>query len=147
LGALLPFGSGYATLSCDQPVTALLGYLYANGSGVISGAAVFSSPATTKAQLVTNQGAGTRLALAIANDTTSAATYQVALINASGQTLATAPLNLAAKSNVPKFLDELMTVPSNFVGRVVITGSTPFSVIGLNFFGSIFITQPATILP
>jgi len=61
--------------------------------------------------------------------------------------LATAPVNVAAKSNIPKFLDELMTVPANFLGRVVITGATPFSVIGLNFFGSIFLTQPATILP
>jgi hypothetical protein len=88
---------------------------------------------------------GARLALALANDTDATGTYQLTLLNASGQTVATGSTSLPPRSNSPKFLDEVLTIPSNFsIGAVSITSSDPFSVLGLFFIGPVFFSQPAT---
>ena len=147
-GNLFPLATGYATLSCDQNVTATLGYIYVKGETVVSGAAVFSSPAATRAQLTVSEGGDSRLALAIANDTDSANTYQVTVYASNGNEVATRNVTIPARSSVPRFVDELISLPGNFFGRVVVSAPTggSFSLIGFHFFGTVFLTQPATIL-
>jgi hypothetical protein len=146
-GSLQPLATGYATLSCDRSVTGLVGYLFLSPTGtLLSAATVFSSPATTRAQLLVNQTGGTRLALALVNDTDSPAGYQVTLSNQLGQTVASGSVQIPARSNLPKFLDEILAIPSGLsIGSVSITSSsTSFSVIGLFFNGVVFFSQPAT---
>ena len=141
-----PLVTGYATMSCSQPVTANVGYSYVTPTAILAGATVFSSPATSRAQLLFFPG--TRLAFAVANDTNSAGTYQLTLLNSSGVSIGTATLNVPSRSNKPQFVDELMAVPANFNGAVVIAsapGSGPFSVVGLIFSGNVFFSQPAAI--
>src|SRR5262249_51539931 len=47
----LPLVNGYATLTCDQPVVAYALYLLDSATrAILSGATVFSSPPTTRAQ-------------------------------------------------------------------------------------------------
>jgi|RhiMetdeSRZDD1v2_1073273.scaffolds.fasta_scaffold73253_4 hypothetical protein len=150
LGAnsLLPLNTGYATLSCSQPVAAAVLYAYVSLAGVLSGATVFSSPPATRAQLLAVPVPGTRLAVALANNTNASAQYQLALVTSAGQTIATATLTVPAQSNVSKFIDELMTVPPNFAGAFTVTslGSAQFSLLGLIFSGDVFTSQPAAIL-
>ena len=145
-GSTLPLTTGYATMSCDRPVTALAAYLFLSPLGTVLGAAtVFPSPATNHAQLLVNQTGGAKLALALANDTDAAGTYQITLSNSSGQTVATGSTSVAARSNVPRFLDEILKIPDTFsIGAVSITSSDPFSVLGLFFVGPVFFSQPAT---
>lgn len=148
-GNVFSLATGYATLDCDRPVTAFLAYLYGSGPTIRAGATVFPSPPTTRAQLVLNQQADLRLAIAIANDTDGAAQYRVTLNNPGGQAVGTATVSVPARSNVARFADELLTVPPGFLGSVAISSvtGTPFSAIGFNFFGSAFLTQPVTVLP
>jgi hypothetical protein len=146
-GFVLPLTTGYATLSCDRPVTALVGYLHLAASGTVSGAAtVFPSPTTMHAQLLVNQTGGTRLALALANDTDAAGTYQVNLVDASGQIVVASSVTVSARSNTARFLDEIVRIPDNFsIGSVSVTSSSAaFSLIGLFFNGNVFFSQPAT---
>src|SRR5437867_3393652 len=142
LNVLLPLTTGYATLSCDQPVVAEVAYTYFSPAGVISGATVFPSPATTRAQLI--MVTGSRLAIAVANDTDSPGQYQLRVLNSSGQTVVTGTLSVPARSNSARFLDELVTLPANLTGAVSITGfSGSFSVVGLFFVGPAFLSQTA----
>jgi hypothetical protein len=150
-GTNLPLATGYGTLTCSQPVTATISYVYlAVPSGtVLAGAAVFSSPPAKQAELVVYQTAGYRTALAIANDTDTAAQYQVTVYFGSGGTRQIGPANVSvpARSNLATFLDEIMKFPSDFnVGAVVVSGSTPLSVVGLVFNGSVFFSEPAAVL-
>src|SRR5262249_43270071 len=54
-GGFLSLATGYATLSCDRPVAAQLGYFHLAPTlpslNFLGGATVFSSPSTTRAQV------------------------------------------------------------------------------------------------
>jgi len=147
-GNVAPLATGYATLTCDRPVTAYAAYISSSAAGiVVSAATVFSSPPTTRAHLIVIQTGGNRGAFAIANDTDRATQYKVDLINSDAtQTVATTTISVPARSNLARFLDEIMPVPPNFIGSFVITSpSSPFNVVGLVFNGSVFGSEPATI--
>jgi hypothetical protein len=147
-GNVLPLATGYGTLTCSQSVAATLSYInLAVPSGtVVAAAAVFSSPPTTRAELVAYQAAGYRTALALANDTDTAAQYQVTVAGPGGQQVGTTTVSVPARSNLPRFVDEIIALPNNFIGAVVITGSTPFSVVGLVYNGIVFFSQPPALL-
>ena len=146
-GSLSPLATGYATLACDRPVAAFAAYLFSSADGVpISGTSVFSSPATMRAQFVVIQQPGTRLGLAVANDTDTAGQYRVAVSDLLGQPVVATTISVPARSNSPKYLDEIVALPQSFLGTVVITSlSGPFSVVGLSTVGSVLIGQPAAI--
>jgi len=139
--------TGYGTLTCDRPVAAQVGYFYlAPGLPNFSlrgAATVFSTPATTRAELFVTSNSGFRMALAIDNNTDAAAQYPFTLVNESGQTIASTTIAVPARSNVAKFIDELVTVPANLTGAAFIDSATPFSAIGLLFNGSSFLSVAA----
>lgn len=140
--------TGYATLSCDRQVTAGAVYLRLTPNTVVvnAGATVFSSPPSMRAQLFVQElGPTVQTAMAIANDTDAAATYQIAVTDAVTGAVRNATVNVPARSNLPRFVNQLVSLPSTFAGTVVITGTTPFSVVGLNFIWQTFISQPATL--
>jgi len=146
-GVVNLLATGYATMSCTQPVAAGVGYLYLSTTGtILSAASVFSSPPATRAQFIVSSGS--RLALAIANDTDAPATYQLTLLNTTGQTVGTASVPVSPRSNKPTFVDEVITVPQRFDGAVQISSAaaSPFSVMGLVFIGNVFLSVPAAIL-
>jgi hypothetical protein len=142
----LPLATGYSTLTCTQPVAASVLYAYIGFNGPLSAATVFSSPPATRAQLVAIQN--TRLAFALANNTDASAQYQLALVTAAGQTITSTTLTVAARTNVARFIDEVMTVPQNFMGALTVSGSTQFSLVGLLFVpgSDLFTSEPAVIL-
>src|SRR5262249_49921053 len=144
-GALLPLATGYGTLTCTQPVAANVAYVYVSLSGILGGATVFSSPPAIRTELLSI--AGTRLAFALANNTDATAQYQLSLVNAAGQVVSTGSLSVNARSNVAKFIDEVMTVPTDFTGAFIVSGLTQFNLVGLFFApGNVFTSQPAAIL-
>ena len=149
-GNLFSLASGYGTLTCNQPVSAVLAYLSINLAADIptAGAAVFSSPPVLRAQLVLNQTVA-KTGVAIANDTDNAATYTLTLKNQNNQPVATGTVTVQAHSSVAKFADELISIPKDFVGAILVSssGSATFSIIGLSYIGNAFLTQPAAVLP
>ena len=143
---LAPLATGYGTLTCDQPVFASAGYFnVAPGLpnfSLLAAATVFSSPATTRAEVVVVNTGGFRTAIAIANNTDSAAQYQITVLNGSGQTVGTTSVSVPGRSNLPKFIDELVQLPPGLsAGAAIISSaSSPFSVVGLLFNGATFLS-------
>jgi hypothetical protein len=156
-GTASSFASGYATLTCDQPVAASVLYQYASASGILGLATVFSSARSFVAQYpVLNPAAGFRLGLAIANDTDAAEQYFVILANNTGAEVGRVPLTIQPRSTVARFVNELFTVPNGFTGSVVVISAKAlggtlggeFRTVGLLFLGGTFSTlPPAVILP
>jgi hypothetical protein len=141
-----PLVTGYASLNCNRPVTAFALYFhYASAGPSLGGATVFSSPPSTRAQLVVAEG-DSKTAIALANDTDVAAQYQLTITDAATGEIRTATVTVPARSNLPRFLAELVQLPTQFFGTLVITSSAgPFSVVGLLFEGNVFITLPASV--
>src|SRR5262245_13282262 len=145
----LPLATGYGTLTCDRPVAAQVGYFYLAPTlpspTFLGAATVFSSPPTTRAELFVTNTTGFRAAVAIANDTDAAAQYQITVVNETAQTVVTTSTSVPGRSSVAKFIDELVQLPANFGGGVIITGSasSPFSAVGLLFNGSTFLSVAA----
>lgn len=149
----LPLVTGYGTLTCDQPVVAYAFYIQDTVQGrtapVSAGAAVFSSPPTTRAQVQLYSGSFQN-AFAIANDTDDTAQYQVTVYDQSGAQITTTTLSVPARSNTATFLRQIAQIPSTFAGgSMVVTSSSssPFSIVSLVFAGNVFFSQPAVTLP
>jgi hypothetical protein len=147
-GTQFSVASGYASLGCDRPVTAILLYSYVTRFGLTAVATVFPSQSGTRAQLFVDQRTGSRLGVAIANDTSSASNYQIIVANASGIEVGRRTITVNAKSSASGFVDEFVALPPAFAGTVAIysPSGSPFSVIGLIFSGALFTTEPATML-
>ena len=143
-----PIATGYATLTCNGPVTAQVAYgFYASDNTTLGLATVFSSQSATVAALGLDDGY--RLGIAIANDTSNAATYLITVVDFGGNLLGSKTVSVNPKSNVASFVD--LWVPSSAGSGGVVniqsqSGRAPFSAIGLMFDGTIFTTLPATVL-
>ena len=138
--------SGYATLDCTAPTVAQVLYASRDGSGVTGMATVFSSQAGTVFQfpILTPEAS---LGIAIANDTNTEASCRVVLEGPERQNLGQATLPVSSKSNVPKFLSEVIQIPDGFTeGSATVSCDQQVSVIGLQFAGAIFTTLPPTVL-
>ena len=142
--------SGYATLQCPFEVEAQLIYSYHAANGrKLSEATVFSSPPSTASQLLADYRGGSRLGLAIANDSDVSATYTINVSNVDGVSVGSTSVTIAARGNRAAFLEDLIQLPLFSVGtsnpqfRVSISSSRPASVIGLRYTGNSFTTIPA----
>lgn len=152
-GIPLQLATGYATLTCDQSVAAQVGYFYVAPGlpnfNLLGGATVFSSPPTTRAELLVANTVGFTTAFAIANDTDTAAQYQISILNDSLQQVASATIPVPARSNIARFVNEVVQLPSGYPGGAAIISSTsgPFSVVGLLFKGTTFLSLAAVPFP
>jgi hypothetical protein len=138
------FQAGYATLTCNTNVFANVLYTsYASNNSKISEATVFSSYDFSEFRLIADQRDGSRLGLAIANNTDSAHSYTI-IFSSAGQAR-TATITIQPGNALARFLDELIAIPAGAVGTLKIsaTDSSNFSAIGLRFTGGVFTTVPA----
>jgi hypothetical protein len=147
-----PLRNGYAVLSCTGAVTSYINYsmflpLESSGRKVKAGeTTVFSAPPGRSLQLFNDGRDGSRMGIAIANDTKSEATVQVLLGNVDGQTVSTAALKIKAKGSFAGFLDEMLPeMPAAHVGQVILNSSQSISVQGLRFTSVGFTTIPSTV--
>ena len=139
--------SGYATIDCTDPVVAQVLYASKDGSETTTGmATVFSSQAGGVFQfpVLTPEAS---LGIAIANDTNTEASCRFVLESSERQNLGQATLPVPSKSNVAKFLSEVIPVPDGFTeGSATISCDQQVAVIGLQFAGAIFTTLPPAVL-
>ena len=140
--------TGYATLACNGPVTAQVTYgYYAPNNTTIGLATVFSSQSATVAALGMDRDY--RLGIAIANDTSSAASYLISVVDTGGRLVGSQTVSVNPKSSVASFVDQWVPLSAGYGGVANIqslSGGAPFSAIGLMFDRSIFMTLPATVL-
>jgi len=142
------FQSGYATTQCSSVVFGELLYSFYDENGIkLSEATVFSSPSAQRVQILADTRGGSRVGLAIANDSDQGNTYTISFYDASGTVIASAIQSLAGRSSVAKFIDELVTLPANYYGKVIVSSPSgaSASIIGLRFTGSVFTTIPETV--
>ena len=139
--------SGYATLDCAAPVVAQVLYASRDGSGTTTGmATVFSSQAGTVFQfpVLTPEAS---LGIAIANDTNTAASCRFVLESLELQNLGQTTLPVPSKSNVARFLHQVIQVPDGFTeGSATVSCDQQVAVIGLQFAGAVFTTLPPAVL-
>ena len=140
--------TGYATLDCTASVVGQVLYASVGQSGGITGlATVFSSQAGRAFQF-TVLTADASLGIAIANDTNTRTSCDVVLEDPDRMNLGDTTISILAKSNVARFLSQIVQIPSGFDGgSATVSCDQQVSVIGLQFAGAIFTTLPPAILP
>jgi hypothetical protein len=138
--------TGYATLSCDLPVYAQLQYSLYVGSAKIGETAVFSAAESPRARFIVDQTEGAHLGVAISNNTTVAHDYRITTSDTDGIPTGTATVHIEARSNLAKFLDELLPGSANAIGSAIVQSldGSNFSAVGLRFTGAVFAAVPAT---
>jgi hypothetical protein len=135
-----PLRSGYATLTCSQPVFAQVLYSFYAANGVkLSEATVFSSPGSFIFRMIFDKREGARLGLAIANNTDARHLY---LLNIDERT---EKMIIEAHSSSAEFIDSFLAGATNSTAILTIWSDdlTDFSVIGLKYTGQAFTTIPA----
>ena len=140
------FQSGYATVTCDVAVFALVLYSFYSPNGIkLSEATVFSSAPNSEFLFPLDHRENARLGMALTNNTDSPHTYQLLFLPMGGGAAISATVTVAQRRTIAKFADELMTLPPNARGMLVLTSSdvSNFSTIGLRFTGAAFTTIPA----
>ena len=139
--------TGYATLDCTASVVGQVLYASVGQSGGITGlATVFSSQAGRAFQF-TVLTADASLGIAIANDTNTRTSCDVVLEDTDRMNLGDATISILSKSNVARFLSQIIQIPPGFDGgSATISCDQQVSVIGLQFAGAVFTTLPPAIL-
>jgi hypothetical protein len=93
------FASGYAALSCSNPVAAHALYsLYDRNGNKVGEGTVFSALRGSTVQLLADQRRGARLGLAITNDNDVTVTYTVNALDAFGQLVGSTNVNVGPRS-------------------------------------------------
>jgi hypothetical protein len=142
--------TGSLTLNCNAAVTAQVLYSSYSSSGILlSEATVFSSPEASYAQLLTDQRNGAQLGIAIANTGSAAKEFVVVAIDAGDTEVGRRSIQIAGGSQIARFLNELINVPADYVGQVMIYTNSNATLdvyaIGLRFTGTAFTTIPVTV--
>ena len=141
--------SGYATVTCDREVSGQLSYgAYTVAGRKIAEATVFPTEVETSSYDILVDGRdGARLGLPIANNTDASRMYNLSLRDSSGVLISTGQVTVPPRSNVARFLNELVS-PEPVSGSVYLlevrsSDSSNFSMVGLRYTGLVFSSVPA----
>ena len=137
---------GYATLSCSDGVYAIVEFSLYEQSKKTGGATVFSNGEWESARYIADtREAGSRLGIAVANNTDLPRTYRLTVSNAGGTPLGNTQFTIPGRTSQAKFLDELISGTSGILTLVTIESidHSDFSSIGLRFVGPVFNTIPS----
>jgi len=146
-----PLVSGFALLTCAQPVFATSNFSFFSSPSVpnpVAEANVPSSIGGRSVEYVFDRRSGARLAIAIANPYSTTATFN---FNVVGSVTVSFLVLVPPGGVVARFLDELAALPPNATGKVIISDSSlsrnVYS-IGLKYSGDVFSSvQPNVLLP
>ena len=141
-GITQSFQGGYATVECSNPVNALVLYsFYAPHFVKIVEASASPSNEASSFKMVADYRDGSRLGIAIANNSDAAHSYTVSVGSR------TSTFTIPPRRSLAKYLDELISFANNELGVVTIRSndSSNFSVIGVRYTGLAFTTIPASI--
>lgn len=139
-----PLVTGYATLSCTNTVTVNTVYMYGAYGQILSMATVFSAPPFMRASVSGIQTSVARVAIAIANNSSTTVQCQV-IVNTAGGTVTSQTITITPHSNVAKFVDELVSLPTNVGPMIYLVADQPLYAMGLLYSDRQFTTLPPTI--
>jgi len=139
------FRSGYVTIQCEQPIDAVVLYALHGPSGItMSEAAVLSAGQSSLSQLVADQRNGARLGVALNNDSDRPVIVRMKATSYSEAMNGSYSLTIPPRSTVSRFVDEVVALPADFVGQILVeSGSDKITVMGFRFAGLAFSTIPA----
>ena len=141
--------TGYTTLTCSTSVNAQLTYASYNPFGTKTAeATVFPTTfESSSSEILVDGRDSAQLAIAIANNTDLQRTYNLTLKDETGQTVNTGAVTVPARSNLAQFINAVLSPPPAsgqvFLLEVRSSDFSRFSMIGLQFTGSVFTTIPA----
>ena len=144
--------SGMAILDCDKEVLANVLFSQRVYGSLVGEALVESTeeimPGEKLAYFFADHSGGARLALAVANPSNQPLAVRVRLFGGSTATdVINTTVNIPANAAKAFLLDELGTIPEDYVGLAQIWASRSVYAIGLKFTGRVFTTIPAVIRP
>jgi hypothetical protein len=147
---LIPFSSGYATVTSNLPVSGGLVFIEANSVGTFAAAGVPTAAALTSQATVVvvthrnnpNNQDNTGVAVVNPGNTTANITFQ--LLDKSGVSLAPQVTRALAPANHTAFFvsDLFPSAPANIYGTMRITSDKPVAATALFFQGPAFATLP-----
>ncbi|OLD19737.1 MAG: hypothetical protein AUI91_08090 [Acidobacteria bacterium 13_1_40CM_3_56_11] len=112
---------------------------------------MFSSPPSSKVQILADTREGAQIGIGIANDSDAQNMYSISVDDGSGTVAGTVTRTLGPRTSLAIYLSQLMPLlQPNYVGRVTVsptTGTGTSSIIGLRYSGTVFATIPETIQP
>jgi hypothetical protein len=121
------FQSGYATVECTSSIEAQALYsLYGPSGEKLSEATVFSSPSAKTVQILADSRGGAQVGLAIANDSDQTNTYTITVRDVTGNVVGSTTQQLGPRTSIAKFVNQLVPLPPNHYGPVMVTSSPRF---------------------
>src|SRR5262249_37041071 len=146
---VLPYNSGFATLTSNLPVTGTSVYIELNANGTIGTAGVPASTPLTRQAIIAFKDGNSNTGLAVANPGAGTATITFQLLDKFGsQIVAPVTRTLAANNHTAYFVSELFpSAPSSFAGTLRITSDKAIVTTALFFSDATFGTLPVFPLP
>jgi hypothetical protein len=151
--AATPLKSGYGKLTCPGTANTQLQFSMFSGGTKLGEATIAPAAQGNSFLFLMDRRDGTRLGFSLANDSNTGGQYELIARDQFNNIVDQNFEFLDPFSQVSKFVDEMLTLPANFVGAVElvgIPGANSYAV-GLQFTGTVFTTvQPlvrATPLP
>jgi hypothetical protein len=143
--AAQPFASGYASLTCSEAVFSRVTFAYYTPARKMGEATVYAVVPKDSFRLIGDQMDGSKLGVAIANDTDAEKSFELTLRRTDGSTYDTVTIVVGARSRLARFVDEILPSTAGKALEVDIhaADSSNFAVIGLRYTGGVFNTIPA----
>ncbi|HYR85201.1 MAG TPA: hypothetical protein VE422_14045 [Terriglobia bacterium] len=145
-GEQSPLKTGYAKLSCPGSVDTQLQFSLTDSSGNKLGEAAIQPATPGKSfQFLIDRRDGTRLGFSLANDSAVEGQFTLIARDQFNYEVNRAYGTIEPWSQISRFADEMMALPSNFAGTLELVGVTGGQnyVVGLQFTGTVFTTiQP-----
>jgi hypothetical protein len=138
--------TGYAKLACSGAVETQLQFSLAGAAGNTLGEATMT-PATqgTSFRFLIDRRDGTRLGFSLANDSAAAGQFTLIARDRFNYEVDRVYDTIDSWSQISKFVDEMLSLPVNFVGSIELVGLAGGQsyAVGLQYSGSVFTTiQP-----
>jgi hypothetical protein len=153
-GSLLPFNSGFATVTASLPITGglVINELSSNGPSAMAGipaSAALTAQATVAAVNQNDPNNQQNTGVAIANPGTNTATVSFQLLDQYGNSVAPQVIRmLPANNHTAFFVTDLFPMAApNILGTLRITSDNPVASMALFFQGPRFASLPMFTLP
>src|SRR5262249_46342962 len=141
-----PLKTGYASLSCPGTVQAELQFsLFDAHNNILGEATIVPATAGNSFQFLIDRRDGTRLGFSLTNDSAAGGQFAVIARDRFNYEVDRAYDMIEPWSEVSRFVDEILTLPADFIGSIELVGLTGRQnyAVGLQFTGAVFTTiQP-----
>jgi hypothetical protein len=140
-----PLRTGYAKLTCPGAVEAQLQFSLSDANNKLGEATILPATQGRSFQFLIDRRDGTRLGISLANDSAASGDFIVVARDRFNYEVDRAYVMIEPWSQVSKFVDEVVSLPPDFVGSIELVGLNGGQsyAVGFQFTGTVFTTiQP-----